>query len=159
MTEASIQEQRGDLLHRAQREHERLVAIVDALPAERLTTPGVTDEWSVKDHLAHLTWWEQRVIRVLGGARDPIDLIPIEEKDADTVNASVFAQNKGHSLEDVRAAFDASYQEMLRLIQTVPDEVFVEQQDWISGNSDYHYAEHAQMLEAWLAREGGSTAP
>jgi|SRR5579885_905045 len=153
---ADVRQRRDDLLRRAREAHTQLEALLATFSAEEQTRSGVTEGWSVKDHLAHLTWWEQRVIRMLGGAPDPIDAIPGENKSEDDINAYVFAQNHARSLADVRAAFDASYQEMLQLIATAPDDVFTKYHDWISGNSDYHYDEHRQMFEAWRAREAAT---
>ncbi len=149
----NVQQRRDDLLRRAREEHTKLEALLATFSDEEQTRTGVTSDWAVKDHLAHLTWWEQRVIRMLGGAPDPIDAIPGENKSEDDINAYVFAQNHARSLADVRAAFDASYQEMLQLIATAPDDDFTKYHDWISGNSDSHYDEHRQMFEAWRARE------
>ena len=153
---ADVRQRRDDLLRRAREAHTQLEALLATIPDEEQTRSGVTEGWSVKDHLAHLTWWEQRVIRMLAGAPDPINAIPGENKSEDDINAYVFAQNHARSLADVRAAFDASYQEMLQLITTAPDDVFTKYHDWISGNSDYHYDEHRQMFEAWRVREAAS---
>ena len=60
------------------------------LSDEEMTRPGVTEDWSVKDHLVHLTWWEQRVILMLSGAADPIDAIPNGQEGDDTINAHVY---------------------------------------------------------------------
>jgi len=155
---ANVRQRREDLLQRAREAHTQLEALLATFSDEEQSRPGVTDGWSVKDHLAHLTWWEQRVIRMLSGEPDPIDAFPGEHKSEDDINAYVFAQNHARSLADVRAAFDDSYEEMLQLIATAPDDVFVKYHDWISGNSDYHYDEHRQMFEAWRAREAGSAA-
>ena len=38
-----------------------------------------------------------------------------------------------------------------RVIETLPDETLATREGWISGNSDYHYNEHIEMLQAWLA--------
>src|SRR5689334_5116519 len=149
---SDVQQRRDDLLRRAREEHTKLEEVLATFSDEEQTRPGVTSDWSVKDHLAHLTWWEQRVIRMLGGAPDPIDAMPGENKSEDDINAYVFAQNHARSLADVRASFDASYQEMLNLIETAPDDVFTKYHDWISGNSDYHYDEHRRMFEAWRDR-------
>jgi hypothetical protein len=110
------------------------------------------------ENLAHLTWWEQRVIRMLGGAPDPIDAIPGGEKSEDDINAYVYAQNRDRPLAEVRAAFDTSYQEMLQLIATVPDDVFTEKHGWIGGNAGDHYDEHLRMLRAWRERAAGGAS-
>lgn len=148
---------RDELLRRARETHTRLEELLAGLPAEEQTHAGVTGDWSVKDHLAHLTWWEQSVIRTLAGEPNPIAAIPGGADGEDAINAYVFAQNRERSLADVRAAFDASYQAMLHLIATAPDDVFDARHDWISGNADSHYDEHLRMLQAWRERRSGTT--
>lgn len=153
MADTPTSRSRDELLERSRERHAQLEALIAQLTDADRTRPGVTDDWSVKDHLAHLTWWEQRVIHVLGGAPDPIDAIPGDDTTEDSVNAYVFAANRDRPLTEVRAAFDASYQEMQHLIETAPDDVLAEQYGWISGNAADHYDEHLRMLQAWRERE------
>ena len=158
MSDAQETQTRRDQLLRSTREaHTRLEELLASLPEEEQVRPGVTDGWSVKDHLAHLTWWEQSVIRIFAGDPDPIAAIPGGGDGEDAINAYVFAQNRDRPLADVRAAFDASYQQMLHLIATVPDDIFDAHHDWISGNADSHYDEHLRMLQAWRERTSGAS--
>jgi hypothetical protein len=157
-----------DLVNRSRERHDALVALIDQVPEKDLTRPGVSDDWSVKDHMAHLTWWEQRVLRVLRGESDPIEAVPpradtratgeggeeeSEQEQLAHVNAYVQAQSLHLPLDEVRATFDASYQEMLRLIETVPDDELARYYDWISGNAADHYDEHIGWIRAWMERE------
>jgi hypothetical protein len=148
----TIQRRRTDLLRRSHAAHEQLKALLGGLSDEEMARPGVTDDWSVKDHLVHLTWWEQRVIFMLSGAADPIDAIPNGQEGDDTINAHVYEQNRQRPLEDVRAAFDRSYKEMMDLIATAPDDVLSAKYVWISSNAAEHYDEHLRMLRAWRER-------
>lgn len=154
MSGNDVAQQRADLLRRSREEHARLEAILATLTDEQMLEPGVTeDDWSVKDHLAHLTWWEQRVVRVLArGEPDPLDSMPVDIQDTDAINAHVYAHNRDRPLAEVRSAFDASYQEMLNLIETVPDDLPAQQWGWIEGNAAGHYEEHRVMFEAWQGR-------
>lgn len=151
MTDTPQQQTRDELLRRSREEHAKLEEILAPLSDEELTRPGVTGEWSVKDHLVHLTWWEQRVIRVLAGAPDPITAIPGEDKRSDIVNGHIFVTNRDRPLAEVGAAFDSSYQEMLRLIEMAPDDVLAKYYGWIDGNAASHYDEHVRMLQMWVA--------
>ena len=147
------QRTREELRRRSREAHANLEALLATLSEDEQTRPNVTEEgWSVKDHLAHLTWWEQRVIRVLAGAPDPIAAIPGKIESEDAVNAYVFAANRARPLAEVRGAFDASYQEMLRLIEQVPDDMLARRYDWINSNAAEHYGEHLRMLQAWQER-------
>lgn len=147
------QHSREELLRSTREQHDRLAAQIAALTDEQLTQPGVTDDWSVKDHLAHLTWWARRVIDMLGGAPDPIGELGLSEPSEDEINAQVRERSRKRSLTDVRADFEASYQDMLRLITTVSEESLASRYGWMSGNADSHYAEHAAMFEVWRARQ------
>lgn len=149
---------RDDLLRRSRESHAQLEALLAPLSDADLTRPGVTDDWSVKDHLAHITWWEQRIIRGLrDNAPDLLETLPnVDPTDTDAINAAVFAANHNHPLAEVRSAFAVSYQEMLTLIETLPDDVFTERYDWLDGNAASHYDEHIQMFRAWLARKSNT---
>lgn len=146
---------REGLLARTRERHARLVALLAPLSDNELTRPGVTepDHWSVKDHLAHVTWWSDRAIALVGGAPEPIEPPSIEVEQVDDVNAAVYATNRDRSLADVRAAFAAGHERLLRFIEALPDDALAEHYGLISGNAYGHYDEHVRMLEAWRARE------
>lgn len=149
--ETNIPALREDLALRGREAHQQLDTLLASLSEEQMTQPGVTGDWSVKDHLAHLTWWGRRVITVLSGGVDPLDAMPGGEKSEDDINANVYAANRERSLADVRADFETTHRDMQHLIETLPDETLGQREGWISGNSDYHYNEHLAMLRAWLA--------
>ncbi|HEX5441577.1 MAG TPA: maleylpyruvate isomerase N-terminal domain-containing protein [Ktedonobacterales bacterium] len=151
--ETTIAALRDDLARRGREAHQRLDALLATMSEEQVARPGVTDNWSVKDHLAHLTWWGRRVITVLQGGADPIDAMPGDEKTEDEINANVYAANRDRSLAEVRADFEATHRDMQQLIETLPDETLAAKEGWISGNSDYHYNEHIAMFQAWLASQ------
>jgi Protein of unknown function (DUF1706) len=155
--EAQLEKSRAGLLRTMREQHAALEAQLDGLSADEMTRLGVTDGWSVKDHLVHLTWWEQRTIRLLGGALDPIDSLPnMRNEDGnfedDRVNAFVREAKSARPLADVRADFDASFAELLALIETMPDDVVAAKYDWISGDTNDHYDEHARSIRAWRER-------
>jgi hypothetical protein len=147
---------RAGLLSRTRDQHAHLIALLAPLSDDELIQPGVTqpDAWSVKDHLAHLTWWASRVMDVIGGASDPLDTLPTDDRSEDGINAALYALNRGRSLAEVRAAFGSCHERLLRFIATVPDDKLAEHYGWISGNADEHYAEHVRMIEAWRTRQG-----
>ena len=156
MTDAqSTHDRRQKLLAESRAAHEQLVALLAPLGDDAMTHPIGGGEWSVKDHLAHMTWWEQRIIRTLrDGAPDLAETLPnVDITDTDQINAAIFAANRDRPLADVRAAFDASYEEMLTLIETLPDDTVVKRYDWLDGNAGGHYAEHLRMLRTQLAGE------
>lgn len=146
------QHSREDLLRNTRQQHDRLTAQLAQLSDEQMTQPGVTEGWSVKDHLVYLTWWARRVMDMLGGAPDPIPALGLPDPNDDTINARVQELSRERPLAEVRTDFDTTYQDVLRFIAEVPEETLMARYGWISGNTDDHYAEHAAMLEAWRAQ-------
>ncbi len=150
----NIQTQRDDLLRRCHEAHGQLEDVLSTLTDEEMLQPGVPPGWSVKDHLAHLTWWEQHVLQMLAGQPDPTAAIAGDAADEVTaltlVNEWVFTHNHERPLAEVRAAFDDSYQELLQAIVALPEETLAEQSEWISSDADHHYLEHVRMLRSWL---------
>jgi len=89
-------------------EHALLEALLANFSDEEIVQPGRFGEWSVKDMLAHITFWEQRLIAYVNGAKESL-VQPDEDEEAaiDRINAEVLAANRDRPLTEVRAAFDA----------------------------------------------------
>ena len=136
-------------------EHERLEALLAGIPDAQFVQLGAFGEWSLKDMLAHITFWEQRLIAYMNGARESL-IQPGEDEQAgiDRINAGVLAANRDRPLAEVRAAFGDSYQQALALVESLSaddladDELF----GLIAGDTFGHYREHIVMLESWRAR-------
>ncbi len=120
----------------------------------RMTEPGVNGEWSVKDVLAHIAWWEQHLLRRLRTGNDDLS---VEGEDGrvttDRANAEVYALNRERPLVEVRAEYDASYREVLAAIESLSDDELVSDEvyDAIAWDTFRHYPEHTAMLGKWLA--------
>lgn len=73
-------------------EHARLEALLAGVSDERSIEPGAFGAWSVKDMLAHITFWEQRLVAYINGARESL-IRPGEDEAAaiDRINAGVGA--------------------------------------------------------------------
>ena len=131
-------------------EHARLEALLAGVSDVELVRPGAFGEWSVKDMLAHITFWEQRLIAYLNGARESL-IQPGEDEQVaiDRINADVLAANRERPLAEVRAAFDASYQEALELAESLSAEDLADEvlYNLLAGDTFEHYREHLEMLE------------
>lgn len=153
---------RTELLQRIHTGRSELEATLARLVDDRMTAPALPGDWSVKDLLAHLGWWEQRIVSAYhtllrGEIPDPeSEAVPVDE-----LNARVFAEHHNQTLAEVRREELDAYQAILSLAETAPEgdlfdpnrfawtagRAFVE---WISGNTYGHYQEHLPDLEAWL---------
>jgi Mycothiol maleylpyruvate isomerase N-terminal domain len=133
-------------------DHARLEALLAGVPDEEFVRPGIFGEWSVKDVLAHIAFWEQRLIAYTNGAKESLVQPDEDEQMAiDRINAGVFTANRDRPLAAVRADFARSYQQVLALAESLSaddlaDEVFY---NLFAGDTFEHYREHNAMLEQW----------
>ena len=137
----------------------------DALVAEAgevgMTRPGVEGEWSVKDVIAHVTWFEREMVGVLRArALVGSDLWNLSR---DERNAAIYEQNRDRALGDVLAEARAVFDRLLAGMQSLAEEDlhdplrFAEMPaDWvpwqvIASNCYEHYRQHAPGLRDWMA--------
>lgn len=150
MPSNNLPEEEMSVGERMRAEHGRLEALLASFSDDESIQPGRFGEWSVKDMLAHITFWEQRLIAYVNGARESL-IQPDEDEQAaiDRINAGVQADNRDRPLAEVRAAFDESYRQTLALAESLSaddlaDEVFY---NLLAGDTFEHYREHIEMLE------------
>ncbi|HET9111591.1 MAG TPA: DinB family protein [Ktedonobacterales bacterium] len=147
---------KAEILDQIRATHRPLDAALNQLDPDRMCEPGVNGEWSVKDMLAHITWWEQHLLRRLRTGRDDLDDLYVEGVDdrsvTDRANADVFVANRDRPLAEVRADFDASYREVLAVIEAMADDVLATDDvyEGISWDTFRHYPAHTTMLTTWL---------
>jgi hypothetical protein len=159
-----------ELLERMRGEHMRLEGAVAGLTRDELTRPGVSGAWSAKDVLAHVTWWEQRLVEALTtGAGDRESAIgrvatygfldqPI---DLDVQNAGSHRQDRDVPLGVVRHQRRRSFAQIEALVAAMPEEVLqifaglddapsdVPHRVRIRRDTYEHYREHADAILAW----------
>jgi len=121
------------------------------------------DNWSVKDLLAHLGFWERRAATILKALQAGQPVPPLGGPSLDEVNAGTFAANHGRPLAEVQAEEGAAYRELLALTESAPEADLFDPQrfswtqgqpffDWIEGNAYGHYQEHLPALEEWAKK-------
>jgi hypothetical protein len=124
------------------------------LTPEQMVWPGSMGDWSVKDILAHLVDWEQRLIRwYQAGLRGEIPHTPapgMTWRDLPKLNQKGYELHMHETLEDVFQQYQASYQQILTLIEGMTErEIFEAGRyawtgdssllSWIAANTSSHY--------------------
>jgi len=156
-------------------EREELIATLESAKAEveallaeageaRLTISGVTGEWSIKDLLAHLTFWEERVVAWAEGIRQgrvPTPSGLSKDQTEDQENATIYEANRDRSLPDVLEGWRRTHREVIEHIRSMSEEeLFQRKIEWLgevpfagalAGNSYEHQQEHAAQIRGWLA--------
>ena len=144
-------------------------ALLARVGFERMDMPGVEGVWSVKELVAHLTWYEQAVVE---GAQQVLSTGTFTRRrpagvGIDDMNAQIAAESRARSVSDVLAEADAVVGHLLTVIAVCPLDILNDPQrlglpedlvPWmgVANNSYAHYREHEPALRAWLER-GAST--
>jgi len=144
-------------------EHARLQEALADLGNDEMLQAGAHGDWSVKDVLAHLTYWEGQLVRALRQAADGEDQTPMDAagEEIDVINARVVAASRAHPLDEVRAAFTRSFAELLAVLATLRDDDLAATgeldarlgqpaQPFITAITYEHYQEHHAALQNWL---------
>jgi uncharacterized damage-inducible protein DinB len=152
-----------ELVERISREREALEEAVAKLQDEAFV--ATSGGWSARDHLAHVSAWERRLLGEMQGdasaARLGLDEAAIAAADTDTVNATIHARHKDDSPEQVRAEFRASGEALLSAISGLSDADLVQPVrpedpnvetlvDLISWDTYRHYPEHTSAILALI---------
>lgn len=137
----------------ARAEWEALLAMI---APERLTEPGVSGDWSVKDIVAHVGFWERSVLDGLRTGNRGL------QGEVDEINERVFRANRHRPLDEVLAEEREICRQLLEAIEPLPEDALAapDRFPWtggrpvwvlIAGNTYWHYPEHAESIRAWLA--------
>ena len=142
------------------RNWDALLASIEGLTDEAMVRPGVVEQWSVKDILAHITTWEEEGLHhlptVAQGRKPPT--YASQYGSLDGFNALKFEENQRRSLDEVLARLDETHARLLAYLDTVPDELLHSKERFrnrLKWDSYSHYAMHANHIREWRER----TAP
>ncbi len=157
---------KATLLDKLRTEHAAFEAVLASLTEAQMTTPGVTEIWSIKDVLAHVTAWERYVLDRLQAAlygTEPTFLVQaVTDEETDRVNAQFYEESRLLPLSAVLAAFRATHRQMIETIQALSDDALTtprrfpwlsEPTLWDAARIDPHTEEHRLAIQAWLKQQ------
>jgi hypothetical protein len=129
------------------------------LSDSQMTEAGVTGDWSVKDIIAHVTWWEQESLKhlplITTGGRPRT--YAAEYGGIDAFNALMTEQKRRLSLSEVLRQRDETHQELVLYIESVPDEQCTSDTRFrrrLRLDTYSHYPKHAKAIRAWRKKPG-----
>ena len=153
---------KGQLLKAIQVARAEWDAVLAQVDPSRYEESGVSGDWSLKDVIAHISWFEREVCHALR-------IRSYEEGSewwllsADQRNARIYDSNHERTLGDVLAESTSTYTALLSAIDALSDEDLKDAsrfpysppgaQPWeiITQNSHEHYQHHVGDLRDWLA--------
>jgi len=160
-----------ELMADIERDWTAINRLLDGLTRRQLTQIRNPDGWAVKDHVAHLTVWEESAIVFLQGMPRHTGLGVPESVyltgDLDAINQVIFQQRRNTSWEYARRGFQTTHARLLALLAPLndadllkpyahylPDEPGEEEGppaiDIVYGNTAHHYRLHQAWIEAML---------
>jgi uncharacterized protein (TIGR03083 family) len=153
---------KAELLQDVRADWARWEALLDGIDEGQMTQPGVAGEWSVKDIIVHITWFEREMVGMLQArALVGSDLwqLPTDER-----NARIFEENQERPLHDVLAEAQQVHQQLLKELEALVEDDLVDPRrfpgmpeawrPWkvIAENSNQHYRDHSQDVRTWLEK-------
>ena len=127
------------------------------LTAAQMLTPGVTGEWSVRDIIAHVSWWEEEALRHLplirAGGRPP--RYSVAYGGIDAFNALMTEKRRHLPLEEVLRQHDEIHERLLAYVRAAPEDLFARETRFrrrLRLDTYAHYPIHAAAIRRWRVR-------
>ncbi len=155
---------REELVRNVRESRGRWEESLSRVPAARMEEPGVAGQWSVKDVIAHTTWFERQMISLIEAkafvGSDLWQLPPRERNDA------IFKLNRNRSLPQITTEAKLVFGVLVDSLETLSDEDLADPgrfpgmpADWVPAdvfgqNTFEHYDAHREGLLRWLAALG-----
>ena len=148
---------RQQLLNRLDSAWVEFRASYAGLSSSQLTKPGVAGDWSVKDIIAHVTWWEAEALRhlplILAGGRPP--RYSVTYGGIDAFNAMMSERKRDVPLSDVLTQQNDTHQQLIDFIQSVPEDQFTRETRFrrrLRLDTYSHYPIHTKSILEWRER-------
>jgi len=145
---------RLQLLKRLDRAWEELKASYVGLSYPELLDSCVTGNWSVRDIIVHVTWWEEEALKhlplILAGGKPP--KYSVAYGGIDAFNARMTEQKRNLSLDEVLRQRDETHHRLIEVIQTVPEDQIARETRFrrrLRLDTYSHYPKHAEAIRKW----------
>jgi len=165
MTEPIEPKSKRELLDFVEDERRQLDAVLASLTEAELLTPGIEGNRNVKDLIAHMTDWEQRMVKwtneSLSGVVPQRPAPGMSWDDLDQLNEQIYLANKDKKPAEVLSASSNSYAQALELVRRLTEQDLFDGSRFawrngdplwhmVAANTWWHYKEHREQMEAWL---------
>ena len=158
---------KAQILELIQAEHEALQTVLSSLTGPQMIQAGAEEKLSVKDILAHITDWEQRMVRwieeSLQGKIPERPAPGMTWDDLDRLNEQTYLAHKDRSLGEVQSDFAASYRKALQTVDALSEADLFDPHRFawregealwpmVEANTWAHYREHRESISRWLVK-------
>ena len=120
----------------------------------QMTEPGVTDDWSVKDILAHITIWEEEALKhlphIIAGGTPP--RYSDTYGGIDAFNDMMVERRHALPLYDILRQLDDTHQKLTAYVGTMPNEQITTEtraRRRLRLDTYSHYPIHTKAIREW----------
>lgn len=145
---------RSQLLKRLEKAWEAFKESYAGLSDSELMEPGVLGGWSVRDIIAHVTWWEEEALThlplILDGGKPP--RYSVTYGGIDVFNAQMTERKSDLPLSEVLRQRDDTHRRLIDFIQSAPEDQFIREtrlRHRLRLDTYSHYPEHAEAIRKW----------
>lgn len=124
------------------------------LSNEQLMIPNVTGKWSVRDIIAHVTWWDEEALKhlpvILAGGRP--ERYSDKYGGIDDFNAIMTVKRSHLSLEEVLNQHDEVHARLVAYLRTAPEDMFASETRFrrrLRLDTFGHYPVHTAAIRKW----------
>ncbi len=154
-----------EIVKRIEEGYARLESTLAQLSESQLTGVPINGDWTAKDILAHLMYWEKELLHWIEtaaeGQKPPVPTFTDDE--LDRVNTFAILAGQQASLAEIRSRYQEVHDRLIAAIQALPADT--EHSPWwavwqrpngvtpwqiITDNTVDHYAEHLIPIQALI---------
>ncbi|MBN1372443.1 MAG: ClbS/DfsB family four-helix bundle protein [Anaerolineaceae bacterium] len=139
------------------------VELLESVPVERRDEPGACGEWTVKDVLVHMNYWQATLVTMLFNVRQGGTVKTVNsEEEVQENNQRWYEQGKDRLWELAWADSEGLHRQILRRVREFNDEELNRANlhpalgkkplwQWVAQDTWGHVEEHAELIKQWLA--------
>jgi hypothetical protein len=151
-----------ELLNRIHMEWTQLMQTIQHINEDEMTI-GIHGGWSIKDHLAHITAWEQYLCEHHIRKIPPHEVFGMvsetyQNADVDDINDFLFRKNRELTVNQIRTELHRVHEMVLSELEQLPfSELMKPRYDddrerkpllwWVIANTSDHYNEHRVSIQ------------
>ncbi|MEP7086889.1 MAG: DinB family protein [Gemmatimonadota bacterium] len=142
------------ILERLDRAWKDFESSYEGLTEEQLMIPNVTGAWSVRDIIAHVTWWDEEALKhlpvVLEGGKP--ERYSDKYGGIDDFNAIMTVKRSHLSLAEVLKMHDDVHAQLVEYVSAAPADLYASETRFrrrLRLDTFGHYPVHTQAIKKW----------
>jgi uncharacterized damage-inducible protein DinB len=137
--------------------------LIKNISPEEMVQPRLCGNWSLKDILAHIAWYEREMISLI--KQHQLNGSKLWDLSTDERNKIIFEENRDRALRDIMTESRKVHADFIQALDNLSDDDLTDAShfkdmpgDWIpwkiiAENSSEHYRQHIPDIKSWLNKQ------